>query len=104
MSPDNWKSNPIVVRLVKTTSGITEALPNVAKILLADDSQFRGLSMFIGDNADVVIGFRIFGDDGTPEVLWSSGNSVLEALINLDKAVGSGNFKVDKKALSPVSS
>lgn len=100
MSPDNWKSNPVVKRLIQTSTDFTSALPSLGKHMLAEDMSFRGLTMFIGDTADVVVGYRAFDDDGTPVVMWSSGSSVLEALINIDKAVGTGNFKVDKKALT----
>jgi len=33
-------------------------------------------------------------------VLWSSGTSVLECLINMDKAVQSGKWRPDKKAIA----
>jgi len=99
MSPDNWKGNPVVAKLIKTQAGILEALPSLGKLMIGDDGSFRGLTVFLGDTAEFVVGVRTFGDDGSPMVLWSSGGTMLEALINTDRAVASGNFKVDKKAL-----
>lgn len=96
MSPDNWERNPVVVKLIKTASALTEALPNFCNLALADPTDFRGLTIFLGDTNDFVAGVRRFSDDGTPEVMWSSGTTVLECLINLDKKINAGKWREDK--------
>jgi len=98
MSPDNWKKNPYVQRPVTVSAGLSASLPHVAPYLVEPDSDFRGLTLFIGDTAEFVVGLRRFSDDGSPEVMWSSGYSVVEALINLDRAVSSGKWREDKSA------
>lgn len=95
MSPDQYASNPVVQRLISAAEGIAKLLPNAAKYFTVAPTEFRGLTMFIGDNADVVIGLRIFDDDGQPVVIWGSGNDPLQALINLDQRVSTGNWKPD---------
>ena len=99
MSPDNYKRNPLVKQLIASSEGIASAFPHLARFLVREPESFRGLSMFIGDTADIVVGLRTFSDDGTPMILWSSGADPMFALINLNKACGAGNFKVDTKAV-----
>ena len=100
MSPDNHHRSPFVLRLQAATSALVGGFPHLALYLVDRPADCRGLTMFLGDTAEWVVGLRIFSDDGSPEVLWSSGDDPLIALINLDKAVGRGNFKVDKRAVT----
>ena len=100
MSPDNYSKNPFVQRLLKADSGFSQAFPSLAQFMFRQPADFRGLTMFLGDSADVVVGLRAFDSDGSPTICWSSGEDVLIALVNLDKAVGEGRFRVDTKALN----
>ena len=100
MSPDQYKSHPFVKRLIQTTQGLTQALPHVARYLTDPQVDFRGLTMFQGDNAEFVVGLRSYDVDGAPSVCWSSGDDPLFALINLDKAIGDGRFYPDKKEIA----
>lgn len=101
MSPDNWKSNPVVKRLLETQASLGTALPHFASLALTEYPDFTGLSIFLGDTNEFVVGVRKTDDDGTPMVLWSSGSSVLECLINMDKALAGGKWRVDKRNASP---
>lgn len=101
MSPDNHYSSTYVKRLVSASTNLTAAFPHLAKLLLDNSADFRGLTIFLGDTADFVIGVRVFGEDGAPMVLWSSGDDPLVALLNVDKGLARGIFKVDKRAVLP---
>lgn len=101
MSPDQYLELPIIRKMLKATAGLVEAFPSLGKYLVADPSDVRGMTLFLGDSNEYVVGLRIFGDDGSPMIMWSSGGTVLEALMNLDRAVATGNFKKDKKANPP---
>lgn len=101
MSPDNWYSNPSVVRLIDASKGLVMAFPDLGYLLASAPDEVRGLSLFLGDTAEFVVGIKRFGDDGAPEVMWSSGSSPLEALINLDKGVRAGKWREDKPKPSP---
>jgi len=96
MSPDNWYSNPAVARIIDANKGLVLAFPSLGTFLADTPDDVAGLTMFLGDTAEFVVGLKRFADDGSPEILWSSGNSPIEALINLDKGVRSGKWRPDK--------
>jgi len=104
MTKQDQYHSPYVARLIQGATGLSQGFPHLSSYLTEPEYGFRGLTMFLGDTADVVVGLRIFGDDGTPMVMWSSGDDALMALINLDKAVRNSDFKVDKKAAGVSSS
>lgn len=95
MSPDQYKNNPVVQRLIRTSGNLNAAFPSIAKYIVNYPEDFRGLTMFLGDTAEIVVGLRVFGEDGAPEVCWSSGNTPIEALMNLDSGIGNGKFRDD---------
>jgi len=101
MSPDQYIQLPIFKKMLKATTGLVEGFPSLGKLLVSDPSDVRGLTLFLGDTAEYVVGLRVFGDDGAPMIMWSSGGTILEALMNLDRAVATGNFKSDQKAVPP---
>lgn len=100
MSPDNYATHPFVVRHKQAVTGFAQAFPNLSAYFLSRSSDFRGLTMFLGDTAEFVVGLRAFNSDGAPVIMWSSGEDPLMAFINLDKQVASGSFRIDKKALA----
>ena len=83
MSPDNYEGHPFVQRVVAGSKGLAAGFPQLAKILLASPSDVRGLTLFLGDTNEYVVGLRTFGDDGTPMVCWSSGEDVLSQQVML---------------------
>lgn len=99
MSPDNWARNPIVVRIMESAASLSKAFPSLAELLLAEPTDFAGITIFLGDTNEFVCGLRRFDHEGTPQILWSSGTSPLECLINTDKAVRSGKWRLDTKAI-----
>jgi len=96
MSRDNWEHSPVVRRLIDASAGFSKAFPSLANLFIDSPADFRGFTMFLGDTNEVVAGLRRFGDDGALEILWSSGASPVECLINLDRAVASGKWREDK--------
>ena len=100
MSPDNWHSSPAVRRLVDASANLSKAVPHIAPYFTTRESDLRGLTLFLGDTNDYVIGLKRFGDDGSLEIIWSSGATALECLTNLDKAVQGGKWREDKRALA----
>jgi len=73
------------------------AFPSLTNFLTHADGPFRGLTAFLGDNNNVVMGIKRFADDGTPEIIWTSGQDPLVALMELDNALRVGKWKVDKR-------
>ncbi len=70
--------------------------PELYKIAVDPGSAFRGLTVFHGDNGLLVAGLRIWNLDGAPEVMWSSGTDLPNALINLNSACLKGKWRPDK--------
>lgn len=100
MSPDQYASNPFVQRLIDVNQHFTASFPNISRHMLRNTEDFRGLTMFLGDTAEYVVGLRTFSPDGTPMVCWSSGFDPIMALLNLDKGCRDERFVVDKKAIA----
>ena len=96
MSPDQWKNNPAIQQLINVSTNLDKALPHLCNYLIKQPNDFRGLTIFLGDTAEYVIGGRRFNDKGEPEVVWSSGPTPLDALINCEKAVLSDRWRLDK--------
>lgn len=103
MSPDQYANNPFVQQLIKVNANFTTAFPNISRHMIRNIGDFRGLTMFLGDTAEFVVGLRTFSDDGTPMVCWSSGFDPIMALINLDKGCRDDRFVKDKKAIARAS-
>lgn len=99
MSRRSVPESPVVARWQELIGCFTTVCPHLAPYFGKRSSDFRGLSAFIGEAGDTVVGFRIFSDDGSPQVCWSSGEDLFFALLNLDRAVGGGRFRPDKKAI-----
>lgn len=97
MSPDQYYKNPKAARLQSVARFFVEALPELAFYVLDHPSDFVGVTAFLGEGGDIVVGFRVFGNEGQPLICWTSGDDFVDALVNLDKKVGSGGFKKDKK-------
>lgn len=74
------------------------AFPSLFKFSTSPTESFRGLTAFVGDSNAVVVGVKRFTEDGVPEIMWSSGTDLLDALVNLDAALKSGKWRVDKRA------
>lgn len=100
MSPDQYAFTKELKAQLKRAEGFQKMFPNFAEYMLMYIADFRGITMFIGDNAEYVVGFRIFDGDGAPVVCWGSGTDPFSALINTDIRVGQGSFRPDppKKA------
>jgi len=101
MSMDNWYISPAMKKYISLSQVIHEQLPTLHPYLVNHDGSFRGFTMFLGDSADVVVGLKTFGEDGSPLICWGSGDSPMEALLNIEKRVSSGALKMDKKAANP---
>ena len=58
---------------------------------------FKSVSFFIGDRGDVMVLAKRFSDGGELQILWSSGDDVTGAIINLDNAMRNGEeWRKDK--------
>lgn len=100
MSPDNYKSHPFVKRMVEASNAMTTAFPQLSHYLIHQVGDMRGLTMFVGDTAEYVVGLRAFNGVGEPVVCWSSGDDPLLALLNLEKALADHRWIIDKKAVA----
>lgn len=98
MSPDNYYQSPAAVKAQAHAAFLQTNLPNLYRSVCVSATDFRGLSMFIGETDDVVVGLRYFNDDGIPCVRWSSGDDFIVALANLNKALGTEGHYIDRKA------
>lgn len=95
MSPDQYYLTPKLKEFSRKAESFMELFPALAVYVIDRPNDFRGLTMFLGDTAEYVVGIRIYNGDGGPEVCWSSADDPLSALISLNKRVGDGQFKID---------
>jgi len=72
--------------------------PALTNLAVNHPEDFRGMTCFRGDGNDVVVGMKRWSDDGKPEVIWSSGDDFLRAMMNMDKALKAGKWRVDKRS------
>ena len=70
--------------------------PKLAAFTLDPEEGFRGLTVFLGDTNNVVVGIKRFDFDGQAEVMWTSGLDLLDALVNLEAALSAGKWRIDK--------
>lgn len=99
MSPDQYKQHPFVKMMIKASSNLLEAIPEISYYLIHNPADFRGFTMFLGDQAEWVVGLRAYDGEGAPIVCWSSGDDPLLALLNLEKGLREHRFIKDKKAV-----
>ena len=90
-------NSPIILKRIEDEENFLVALPALAKLTLDPEGGFRGLTCFLGDGANVVVGVKRFNSDGDAQVIWSSGSDFLDALLNLCDAVRSGKWRIDKR-------
>lgn len=76
---------------------LASAFPSLMSTILDEDNPFDGITMFLGDNANVVVGLRRWGADGVNEVMWSSGDDFIAAMLALSQACNKGKWKVNKR-------
>jgi len=98
MSPDQYKKNSGLLQRVNAYEHMKSAYPNLFDERKSRPDDFRGMTIFLGDSAELVAGWRYFNDDGSPMVVWSSGEDLPDLFYNLDKQVSNGAGRVDKYA------
>lgn len=73
------------------------AYPRLYKLSQDQEAPFRGLTIFTGDAGNLVIGARRWGPDGKGQVLWTSGDDLVLALLALERALATPKWRNDKK-------
>lgn len=96
MSPDNYYTSPKATKLEVVARSLSISLPALSAYLVKRPQDCRGLTLFLGDGSDWVIGLRIFTDDGSPAVCWASGDDPIEAIYALEQRIKRDEFKPDK--------
>lgn len=97
MSPDQYTGNKALQQRNRSYEFLSKAYPNLFTSSSSDHLEFRGLTVFLGDTADYVGGWKWFADDGTPMVVWASGEDLPDCLYSLDRRVGQGGGRPDTK-------
>jgi hypothetical protein len=99
MSPDQYYGNSKFKQMADKFTGLATAYPEIAKVTQQFGTDFRGLSIFIGDAGDLVCIVRKFDAAGVPVMLYSSGDDFMEVLYTVEKRLAGDNFRDDKKAM-----
>ena len=60
------------------------------------DNDFISLTILLGNYGDYLAIAKRFGPQGVPEVLFSNGATIVEALLNLNRGLLNGAWKADK--------
>lgn len=77
---------------------LSVVFPSLTNLAVNHTEDFRGLTVFQGDNNSIVVGVKRWSGDGQPEIMWSSGRDFLDAMLSLDKALRKGNWRTDKRS------
>jgi len=97
MSPDQYKSNPKVQRLLAASAQLALLCPNLYRVAIEQADDFAGLAVFLGDTQEFVVIVNRFGSDGAPERIFSGGSDLVDVFVNLNQALGNGDWKIDKR-------
>lgn len=79
-------------------------LPRFTNFITHADEPFRGLTVFLGDNNNVVIGLKRFSPEGELQIMWTSGSDLIQALMQLEDSLRIGKWRLDKRASEGYSS
>lgn len=96
MSQLEHKVSKEVAQLMEQHSGFRKAFPHLYGVVVTRIEDFNGLSLFIGKSGDWLCMVKRFGPDGTPQVLFSAGQTAFDALTNADRAINGDRWKVDE--------
>jgi len=92
----NTNTSAYIVERLENEERFAMSHPQIFKLLNSDQFSFRGLTCFIGDNNDCVVGLKAFAEEGQAVIMWSSGTDLIEAFKHLNQAVGVGKWRIDK--------
>lgn len=84
---------PAVRDWILTVEAIEERLPNVGNFLHQDKDDFRGLTIMIGNRGGYLAILKKWGDTGNDLIMFSNGESPIDALINCEKALMANKWK-----------
>lgn len=88
---------PALLTYLDKMEELSVAVPRLVKAALDEEHSFRGLTVFLGDNANVVIGLKRFHENGEAQVLWTSGRDLIDALVMLEEGLRVDAWKIDKR-------
>lgn len=76
---------------------LLKCVPGVQHYLIGKDREdFRGLTLKVADSGFALLVFKRVSGDGTPEVIFGSGDDFLEALWDVNRSIALDRWKVDK--------
>lgn len=96
MSRDQDYMSPEIKLLIEGGKLFKMLWPELWKFVVVHPADFRGLTVFLGDDANMVVGFRYFNDDGLPMICWGSGPDYFLAMRNVDRRLAQDKGKEDK--------
>lgn len=76
---------------------LLKCVPGVQHYLIGKDREdFRGMTLKVADSGNALLIFKRVSADGTPEVVFGNGDDFLDALWEVNKAISTNKWKVDK--------
>ena len=90
--------SPLQRHLLEKRSAFADLFPHLHRFGNTRIQDFQSLSFFLGDKGDVMVLVKRFCDDEALEIMWSSGDDFVGALINLDRSLQNEDlWRPDKK-------
>ena len=96
MSPDNYKGNKRVQELIALQEAVNGFGKHVGHFLSDSEGDFRGISVILSDSGGCLAILKRFGADGSPEVLFASGQTPVEAIAAADTRLDQAAWRKDK--------
>ena len=96
MSPDNYSGNKRIQELIALQEAVYGFGKHVGDFLSDSTGDFRGISVILSNSGGCLAILKRFGEDGTPEVLFASGQTPVEAIAAADTRLADGGWRADK--------
>ena len=97
MSPDQYNFlSAKQRRILEQRKTLADLFPHLQTFAVHQLTDFKGVSFFLGDRGDVMVCAKRFTDGPEGEILWSSGDDLVSALINLERSLADDSlWRVD---------
>ena len=99
MSPDQYEVNSKLNQIHQSFVALMGAYPALGKFLNNRSGDFVGLSIWQTETDEWKICLRALDAEGTPSIMFASGDDVGELLYSADKRIRADEFFPDKKRM-----
>lgn len=93
MSPDQYRGDKKLQLYADLGAALQKSLPQTYALLVSYSFDLSSFNYFLGNQGSMLLMVKRYGDDGGLQVLFTSGDDLLEALVALERALAGNHWR-----------